>query len=149
MGVSIRYYFNSKHARQKRPIWSWLVTFILFIATISISFFRPSENEIKLSSISDLSHDARQHYDSEIFEEVRDSVVSRCSMCHAREPLWDGFSKAPGGLLLETDYDIATQAKSIYFSAAISRYMPPNNISYMEPEERINIKNWFEDVYRK
>ena len=149
MGVSIRHYFNSVHARKKRPIWTWLVTLLLFGATISISFIRPSENESNQNVISDLNHDAIQHFNSKDFEQVRDSVVSRCAMCHAREPLWDGFAQAPGGVLLETDKDIASQAKLIYISAGISNYMPPNNISYMEFEERNTIKNWFEDVYRE
>ena len=102
-----------------------------------------------MGSVLDLSNDGIRHYNSDTFDEVRDVVVSRCSMCHAREPLWDGFAKAPGGVVLETDFDIASQAKQIYVSAAVSRYMPPNNISYMEVEERINIKNWFEDIYQK
>ena len=63
-------------------------------------------------------------------------------MCHAREPLWDGFAMAPGGLILETDKEIAMNAKAIYLYSGKSNYMPPNNISYMEPEERKLIVLW-------
>ena len=68
-------------------------------------------------------------------------------MCHAREPLWDGLAEAPGGLFLETKNDIAANAKQIYINAGISNYMPPNNISYMEPNERKLIVEWFESYY--
>ena len=84
---------------------------------------------------------------AEEFSETIDIVVSRCSMCHAREPLWDGLVEAPGGILLETEHDIAINAKQIYVNAGISNYMPPNNISYMEPSERKLIVEWFETYY--
>jgi uncharacterized membrane protein len=37
MGVTIRHYFNSKHARKGNPTWTWLVTALLFIAIIWLS----------------------------------------------------------------------------------------------------------------
>ena len=47
------------------------------------------------------------------FVELSDTIVSRCGMCHAREPLWDGMIEAPGGLLLETKNDIAGEIYSL------------------------------------
>jgi uncharacterized membrane protein len=147
MGVSIRYYFNSTHARNKKPLWAWAVTFILFFFAIIVSFIRPILQDVELEA--NLRNNAVPHYNSIDFVEVRDTVVSRCTMCHAREPLWDGFSQAPGGVLLESDYEIANQARQIYFNSVLSHYMPPNNISYMETSERRLIKKWFEEVYRE
>ncbi|MCR9060120.1 MAG: urate hydroxylase PuuD, partial [Rhodobacteraceae bacterium] len=37
MGVSIRHYFNTKHAGGSAPMWTWLVTAILFVAIIHLS----------------------------------------------------------------------------------------------------------------
>jgi uncharacterized membrane protein len=79
--------------------------------------------------------------------ELTDTIIGRCAMCHAKEPLWDGLASAPGGLILETDYDVAINAKKIYMYAGIRNYMPPNNISYMEPDERQLIIDWFEEYY--
>ncbi len=41
------------------------------------------------------------------FEDASQAVIGRCSMCHAREPVWDGIRTAPKGVLLETPADIA------------------------------------------
>ena len=32
MGVSIRHYFNQMHANSKKPIWAWVITFLLFLS---------------------------------------------------------------------------------------------------------------------
>ena len=79
-------------------------------------------------------------------EEVFDVVSARCSMCHSREPLWDGFIHPPKGFIIESESDIIKQAKQIYIHSGISRAMPPNNISYMEDEERLMIQAWFERI---
>ena len=146
MGVSIRHYFNQMHAHSKKPLWAWLVTFLLFLSVIFLSLFRPpsaiTDDEIAFNN---------EHYSAlkiARYEELTDAIISRCSMCHAREPLWDNMVTAPGNLFLETEYDIARNAKAIYFNAGISNYMPPNNISYMEDTERKLIVEWFETYYK-
>ena len=37
MGVTIRHYFNTKHAGGKAPMWTWLATAILFIFIVHLS----------------------------------------------------------------------------------------------------------------
>ena len=37
------------------------------------------------------------------FAAVRDTVIGRCSMCHAAEPGWEGIHFAPKGVLLDDD----------------------------------------------
>ena len=39
MGVSIRHYFNTIHARKGNPIWTWFVTLGLFIIIIILSIY--------------------------------------------------------------------------------------------------------------
>jgi uncharacterized membrane protein len=51
---------------------------------------------------------------------------------------------APKGVVLETSYDIASRARAIYLQSAVSHAMPPANLSYMEPQERVLIRQWFE-----
>ena len=77
------------------------------------------------------------------FEEVRDIVLGRCSMCHASEPYYERILWPPKGVMLETDQQIITQAKSIIMQSALSHAMPPANVSYMEPEERRILLRWF------
>jgi len=87
---------------------------------------------------------AKAFFDDQQFADVSDIIVGRCSMCHARAPLWDGMIAAPKGVVLETSYDIASRARAIYLQSAVSHAMPPENLSYMEPQERVLIRQWFE-----
>ena len=70
-------------------------------------------------------------------------VPGRCSMCHAREPFYDGIVHAPKGVLLETEADVARMARGIYLHAGLSSAMPPANVTWMEPEERAAIVAWY------
>ena len=37
MGVTIRHYFNSLHARSGKPHWTWAVTTVLFVVIVWLS----------------------------------------------------------------------------------------------------------------
>ena len=37
MGVSIRHYFNARHASQGNPLWLWLITLLLFLVIMGLS----------------------------------------------------------------------------------------------------------------
>lgn len=140
MGVTIRHWFNSKHARKGNPHWTWGVTAILFllIALLSTAPMRTvPEPQAALSGA------ALQHASAAGFDDVVGIVQGRCSMCHAAEPAWDGMLWPPKGVVLETEAQIAEQARRIYMQAGISHAMPPGNLSYMEPEERLAIIRWF------
>ena len=145
MGVSIRHYFNMSHAHKVKPYWAWVVTFVLFCAVIALSTIRvPS---VPLDEFSALQNKMQNDSTKVSFEEVNDIIISRCAMCHASEPLWDGFLSPPGGVVLENQYHIVLNAKAIYLNAVLSNYMPPNNISYMEPQERELLREWFETAF--
>tara|TARA_R110002012_G_scaffold162694_2_gene324977 strand:+ start:13449 stop:14669 length:1221 start_codon:yes stop_codon:yes gene_type:complete len=139
MGVTIRHYFNSLHARQGNPTWTWLATALLFIAIIWLStapMFRATEPQ-KASGA------ALRFAQADGFERVQDIVTGRCSMCHAAEPGWEGLLWPPKGIRLETEHQIASAAKQIYIQAGITNAMPPANLSHMEPTERAEIVAWF------
>ena len=141
MGVTIRHYFNSKHARSGDPTWTWLATTVLFILIMWLS----TTPKI-LSGDVEVSLNEREQtlVASADFEEVRDTVLGRCSMCHAAEVYWEGIARAPKGVVLEEDHQIAAQARAIYLQAGRSHAMPPGNITYMEPTERALIVAWYE-----
>ena len=46
--------------------------------------------------------------------EVHDIISARCTMCHAREPLWEGLLHAPGGFIIENKDDIEKYSKQVY-----------------------------------
>ena len=144
MGVLIRHYFNSKHARTGNPTWTWLVTALIFIVIMWLSTV-PSVLSSGETETSFSAHEARFASASN-FEEVRDTVQGRCSMCHSQEPVWDGIIVPPKGVLLETDAQIARNAKEIYLHAGRSHAMPPANITEIEPAERKMLVKWYETV---
>ena len=147
LGVSIRHYFNTYHATKKKLYWTWIITFIIFAVIIGLSSYK--KNSLVLSENVD---DLERIYNLEITDlnnEVHDIISARCTMCHAREPLWDGFLHAPKGFVIENKEDIKRYARQIYVQSALSKAMPPNNISYMEDIERFTIQYWYENTQIK
>lgn len=139
MGVTIRHYFNSMHARTGNPHWTWAVTTLIFILIMWLStapMFRVEEPETAQGT-------ALKFAQMDGFSKVQDIVLGRCSMCHAAEPVWEGLHWPPKGVRLETAYQISRQAREIYLQAGVSHAMPPANLSYMEAAERALIVAWY------
>ena len=139
MGVTIRHYFNSVHARNGDPIWTWLATALLFITIMWLStapMFRAPEPQ-------EATGGALRFAQAEGFKRVQDIVMGRCSMCHAAEPAWDGLHWPPKGVRLETEHQIAMAARHIYLQAGLTDAMPPANLSYMQADERAEIIAWY------
>ncbi|WP_170753676.1 urate hydroxylase PuuD [Ruegeria lacuscaerulensis] len=145
MGVTIRHYFNTRHARAGNPTWTWLATALLFIGIMWLST-APMYKPVEDAEAQPLTRYEQKFAAAEGFEEAHDVVLGRCSMCHAREPVWEGIQWAPKGVLLETEGDIARNARQIYLQAGVSHAMPPANVTYMEPEDREAIIRWFRSV---
>ena len=145
MGVTIRHYFNTRHARAGNPTWTWAVTALLFIAIMWLST-APMHDPLEEAQAQPLTPYEQRFAEVPGFDDAHDVVLGRCSMCHAREPVWDGILWAPKGVLLETKADIARNAKQIYLQAGISHAMPPANLTYMEPEDRAAIVRWFRNA---
>ncbi|NOD62543.1 MULTISPECIES: urate hydroxylase PuuD [unclassified Ruegeria] len=141
MGVTIRHYFNTRHARAGNPTWTWLATALLFIAIMWLST-APMYQPLEEAEAQPLTPYEQKFADADGFEDAHDIVLGRCSMCHAREPVWEGILWAPKGVLLETEADIARNAQQIYLQAGVTHAMPPANVTYMEPEDRQAIIRW-------
>ncbi|WP_420586382.1 urate hydroxylase PuuD [Ruegeria sp.] len=145
MGVTIRHYFNTRHARAGNPTWTWLATALLFIAIMWLST-APMYKPLEEAEAQPLTPYEQKFAAADGFEQAHDIVLGRCSMCHAREPVWEGLLWAPKGVLLETKGDIARNAKQIYLQSGVSHAMPPANVTYMEPEDREAIIRWFRNA---
>tara|TARA_X000000368_G_scaffold348300_1_gene288038 strand:+ start:557 stop:1768 length:1212 start_codon:yes stop_codon:yes gene_type:complete len=144
LGVSIRHFFNTYHSEGRKLYWTWGVSLLIFLVIIGLSSFRSLNIDVVKNDKDILNIELGTV--AGVPEEVFDVVSARCSMCHSREPLWDGFIHPPKGFIIESESDIIKQAKQIYIHSGISRAMPPNNISYMEDEERLMIQAWFERI---
>jgi uncharacterized membrane protein len=137
-GVTIRHWFNSRHARKGSPHWTWGVTLALMlaIAWLSAAGSAPRQ-EARLSGMA-------LHYAAAPgFDDVVALVQANCTMCHAAEPALSGVARAPKAVELETPAQIAQEARRIHLQAGISRAMPPPAHNYMTEEDRAVIRAWF------
>ncbi len=144
MGVTIRHWFNSRHARKGKPTWTWLATVIIFIVIAWLStapqiFSGGAGEKAAAPAFREFAGDPH-------FKKVSETIKTRCSMCHAEEPVWDGIRRAPRGVLLETDAEIAAHAEPIYIAAGRSSFMPPANVTHITPEERALIVAWYQSA---
>ena len=139
MGVTIRHWFNSKHARNGNKHWTWLATVLIFLAIVWLST-APTRQKPEEAA---LRGPALFYAAAPGFEAVTAIIQGRCAMCHAAEPGWEGVHWPPKGVMLETPAQIAQAARRIYLQAGITHAMPPANLSFIEPQEREAIIRWF------
>lgn len=144
-GVTIRHYFNTMHATGKGPDWTWAVTIILMILIAWLSSVRPTETAAEAEA-KPLTPYEEKFASAAGFEAAYDTVIGNCSMCHAREPVWESMKWAPKGVFLETPGDVARHAGQIYLQAGISHAMPPPNVIQMDAEARQTIIAWVREV---
>ncbi len=133
MGVSIRHFFNSQHAGKGTPWWTWGVAAVGGLMILWLNSF-PVGAPAAMQT-SGLEND-------EVFVAVEDIVLSRCSMCHAEEPVWEGVPVPPLNVRLETPADILREASRIEAQSVLSRAMPPGNVTEMTEDERHLIAAW-------
>ena len=144
IGTLVRHYFNTLHATGRGPSWTWGAAAVLFVAVMWLGaapMWRAGaweEAEARPLTAAESALIASPH-----FEAAANAVRGRCSMCHAREPFWDGILWPPKGVVLETDGDIARQAREILLQAGASHAMPPGNLTGMEEAERAAIRGWW------
>jgi uncharacterized membrane protein len=84
----------------------------------------------------------RNDTERRLFAEASQILASRCSMCHAGEPVWEGIGIAPKAIRLDTEAEIARQADAIRMQAVITHAMPPNNVTEMTIDERQKVAAW-------
>ena len=145
IGVCIRHFFNTRDARKGNPMWTWSAAFVLFAIVIALSVwpfvFKGDRGQAQAATLT--AHQERLMA-AETFDGVHTIISNRCTVCHAEQPAWQGLYGAPKGVALETPEETALHAKRIYMQSALSVAMPPANKSNMLPEERLLIKEWYE-----
>ena len=142
MGVTIRHYFNTMHARAGKPTWTWAITIIIFLIIMWLSTV-PNVLSNKKTQIPTALESLRT---SQKFESVESIIIGRCSMCHASEPVYPNIHIAPNNVLLETEEQIIQNARGIYLHAGRSKAMPPANVTWMEEHERTLLVQWYEEA---
>jgi uncharacterized membrane protein len=131
IGPAIRHYYNVRHEGKKRePLWPWAVAAwgILLIVWLMLN----GSPWIKTGAAASPSS----------FKAVQEIVRSRCSMCHANEPVWAGITAPPHDVRLDTAAEIRRHGRLIEIWAVLSRAMPPGNITGMTDSERKTLASW-------
>ncbi|HEV7292549.1 MAG TPA: urate hydroxylase PuuD [Devosia sp.] len=142
VGVVIRHYFNTRHARKGNPHWTWAVAAILFIA---IAWLSTGPKLIGSAGEAVASRAAEPFLGASHFQQASLTVQTRCGMCHTAEPAWPGVYEAPKNVILDNDIAVANHAREIAIQAGYSHAMPPGNVSEMTPEERALIVEWYRE----
>lgn len=76
------------------------------------------------------------------YTRVQAIIAQRCAVCHAASPVQPGIAAAPKGVIFESDAQIRSQAILIAQQSAITRVMPPGNLTQMTEDERALIARW-------
>ncbi|EIM28197.1 urate hydroxylase PuuD [Microvirga lotononidis] len=136
-GAAIRHFFNSQHAGKGSPWWTWALAALCIWAAIWLSILgKPGNANLAAST------NATPAAVTASFDEAVLTIQSRCSMCHAAEPAWDGITTAPKGVRLDTPEEIARHAEMIRVQSVLTHAMPPNNITEMTLDERRAVATW-------
>jgi uncharacterized membrane protein len=130
IGPVIRHFFNSRHEGKGSPWWTWGVAAAGMLAIAWLSAAGPREGGSRAAAAP------------ASFAAVQEVILSRCSMCHAAEPVWAGITAAPKGVLLDTTEHIRRHARLIDIWSVRSHAMPPGNITEMTSEERRLLAVW-------
>lgn len=142
LGVLIRHYFNSMHARKGKPVWTLgasAVIFVLIMWLSSAPMFRDYDWQAEVIVPEQMQYIV----EAEGYSEVHDIVMGRCSMCHNPEPTWSGMMWPPKAVRLDNDAQIALNARAIYLHAGLSHAMPPGNVTGMTDDERAQVIRWY------
>jgi uncharacterized membrane protein len=124
VGALIRHFYNLRHAGRPNPWWVWLAAAagMAAIAYLSWAGSRLAAEAATTEAVP--------------LERVVDIVLTRCSMCHAAEPVWAGFVHPPENVLLDTPENIVRQRRPIEINAVLTNAMPPGNVTEITDAER-------------
>jgi len=145
IGALVRHFFNTMHASGEKPWWTWGAAAALFLVAALLSTV-PGGNDRAAEARSPVDDPELALAASPHFIDAQNVVLSRCSMCHAAEPLWEGIAHPPKDVRLEDEASILAQAREINVQAVRSRAMPPGNVTGMTEEERATLALWLESA---
>ncbi len=140
-GAAIRHFYNERHAGRGDPWWTWGLAAGCVVVTILLGMLTvpAGRQALGLAAMQPARVVAST---ATLPKAVDDIILTRCSMCHATEPVWAGIAVAPKGVLLDTPERILRQAHAIRLHTVTTRDMPPNNITGMTFAERHTLAVW-------
>ena len=139
-GALIRVFYNLRHAGKGDHWWAWAVAIVFLLGAVAITVWssNAAREQLGWTALPEKIELAT----AEAPASVVDVVISRCSMCHAAEPVWEGIGTAPKGVRLDTPSQIQLNKSEIYMQSVLTRAMPPNNLTEITDAERRILKQW-------
>ena len=125
-GALIRVWFVQRHKGEQDPLVLAAGLVILGLTAI-LALPRPTVGGSGPAAMSD----------------VQAIVHTRCLSCHAAKPTQEGLAAPPKGVILETPQEIQARAAMINMQVAVSKVMPPGNMTRITDAERRTIARWF------
>ena len=138
IGSLIRHFFNSKHAKKGNQWWTWVVSALLIFLIIFLT---------QIGKPSFLKNSSKINLQSSIVNNAFIVTEVHCSMCHAKEPQWDGLISPPKGLILQSKGDLVMNINKIVRHSVFSNAMPPGNLTSMDDDERLKIYNLYNHIH--
>ena len=132
IGAVIRHFYNERHAHRPSPWWTWGLAVALALAIVWLSSLGPA-NALKVAQSKPVSVAEKQ---------AEDVLVSRCSMCHAKEPVWLGLVAPPKSVAFDSLDDMRRHARQIGLQAVWTHAMPPGNVTDISADERRALGAW-------
>ncbi len=129
LSVLVRHYFNTRHASQKH-LWTLPAA---ALGMIALAFVSAPKNSVQNSLATQVS-----------FQRVEQIINQRCTVCHASNPTYVGFTAAPLGVIMETPAQIQALVPQIVAQSISSKAMPIGNITQMTQPERDLIALWIQ-----
>jgi uncharacterized membrane protein len=137
-GAIIRHFFNHWHAdHTKAPWWYWGAAILALALAIWLSWQAAPGRVSLLDAETKIAAKAPPAAVA-----AAEILQSRCSMCHAAQPVYEGLLSAPKAVQLETPEDYVRHMRAIALHAVITHAMPPNNLTEITPEERQILALW-------
>ena len=118
-------------ARFAQAAWLLPATAAALVVAVILTAHRPEPADDVAEAVSD--------------DDAFEIVEARCSVCHAPEPVWEGYLAAPAGVKLHTPEQLDRLEHAIEVQAVLSRAMPPGNLTGITPEERAALGRWLAD----
>ena len=143
-GAVVRHFYNERHAGRGDPWWTWGLAAVCVVAAIVVSMAGSPSGRARLGLAPEKQPRivAAAKSATKIPRNVDDIILTRCSMCHAKAPVWAGLASPPKGIVLETPDQIVRTAGEIRMQSVLTRAMPPNNITEMTQDERRTLAAW-------
>jgi len=130
--VAIRHYFNIRHLPGLRA-WPLIAALLLLAGLVFITAPAPVNTDGVSTAAVQTS-------------EIYAIVEQRCANCHARVPVFEGFTSAPLGIELDSPQKLEQHAERVYQTVVVTRVMPLGNLTQMKDTERQRVAYWFENL---